>query len=161
MRCWTYNWDGIALFCVTLLLIGYGWYMANSVFIFFWHYAESLEDQFIQGIPLKGRGIIYAFFFNSCVVLAVISFLRAAFSDPGRIKEGMTAPFQSEYMKMENCNQPGRTAWKPQRAHYCEECNWCIYKMDQHCQWINNCIGHRNYKYFFNFVIYVMLSAAM
>lgn len=158
----TTNWDGIALFIVTLLLIGYGWYMANSVFIFFWHWGGSLEEQFIQGIPLKTRGFFYAVVFNTTVIMATVSFLRAAFTDPGRIKEGMTAPFQSEYMKMENCERcEGRTSWKPQRAHHCDECGHCIYKMDQHCQWINNCIGHRNYKYFFQFVIYVMLSSAM
>ena len=40
----TRNWDGIALFFVTLLLIGYGAYMANTVYIFFWHWAGSLEE---------------------------------------------------------------------------------------------------------------------
>lgn len=45
--CMTKNWDGIALFIVTLLLIGYGSYMANAVFIFFWHWAGSLDEQFI------------------------------------------------------------------------------------------------------------------
>ena len=40
----TTNWDGLALFVVTLALIGYGSYMANTVFIFFWHWAGSLDE---------------------------------------------------------------------------------------------------------------------
>lgn len=112
--CMTKNWDGIALFVVTLLLIGYGAFMANSVYIFFWHWAGGLDKQFIQGIPLTGRGLLYCTAFNGSVILTVISFLRAAFTDPGRIQEGMKAPFQSEYMKMEDCTEcVGRSTWKP------------------------------------------------
>ena len=42
--CMTKNWDGMSLLAVTALLFGYGWYMANTVFINFWHWAGSLEE---------------------------------------------------------------------------------------------------------------------
>ncbi|CAO3593506.1 unnamed protein product [Absidia cylindrospora] len=46
---------------------------------------------------------------------------------------------------------------KPDRTHHCSDCNLCVLKMDHHCPWINGCVGHRNYKFFFLFVSYTGL----
>ena len=73
----------------------------------------------------------------------------------------MTAPFQSEYHDNKECEKcTGKATWKPQRAHHCRECGFCIHKMDHHCPWVNNCVGYRNMKYFLQFVLYIMLSSA-
>ncbi|EEY55827.1 uncharacterized protein PITG_20533 [Phytophthora infestans T30-4] len=34
----------------------------------------------------------------------------------------------------------------PRRAHHCRECRRCVYEMDHHCPWINNCVGYYNYR---------------
>ena len=47
---------------------------------------------------------------------------------------------------------------KPDRAHHCRQCDRCNLKMDHHCNWIANCVGYYNYKYFFLMVFYGSIS---
>ena len=41
------------------------------------------------GVPLTDKGLIYFLIYNSMVLLAIVCHLRAGFTDPGRIKQGM------------------------------------------------------------------------
>eukprot|EP01063_Lacrimia_lanifica_P007376 TRINITY_DN1468_c0_g1_i1.p1 TRINITY_DN1468_c0_g1~~TRINITY_DN1468_c0_g1_i1.p1 ORF type:complete len:319 (+),score=53.22 TRINITY_DN1468_c0_g1_i1:911-1867(+) len=50
--------------------------------------------------------------------------------------------------------------WKPPRAHHCHFCGVCVMKMDHHCPWINNCVGHNNQRYFMNMLLYIWLETA-
>ncbi|CAB1312407.1 unnamed protein product [Coregonus sp. 'balchen'] len=47
---------------------------------------------------------------------------------------------------------------KPARTHHCGICNTCILKMDHHCPWLNNCVGHFNQRYFFCFCLSMTLG---
>ena len=57
---------------------------------------------------------------------------------------------------LQNCNKC-RVA-KPPRSHHCRVCKSCVLKMDHHCPWINNCVGHGNYRYFFSFMFYIVIA---
>jgi hypothetical protein len=45
--------------------------------------------------------------------------------------------------------------YKPDRAHHDSSSDQCVLRMDHHCPWINNTVGHRNQKYFLLFVGYM------
>jgi len=49
---------------------------------------------------------------------------------------------------------------KPFRAHHCRFCDRCVLKMDHHCIFLAQCIGHFNYKFFCLFVVYAILGCA-
>eukprot|EP00188_Purpureofilum_apyrenoidigerum_P003353 Plantae.Rhodophyta-Purpureofilum_apyrenoidigerum.ctg34809.p1 GENE.Plantae.Rhodophyta-Purpureofilum_apyrenoidigerum.ctg34809~~Plantae.Rhodophyta-Purpureofilum_apyrenoidigerum.ctg34809.p1 ORF type:complete len:365 (-),score=46.51 Plantae.Rhodophyta-Purpureofilum_apyrenoidigerum.ctg34809:52-1146(-) len=45
------------------------------------------------------------------------------------------------------------------RSFHCSFCEKCVLRMDHHCIWLNQCIGERNYRYFFMFLMFMPLGA--
>ncbi|MGH0136415.1 UNVERIFIED_CONTAM: hypothetical protein FKN15_061062 [Acipenser sinensis] len=48
--------------------------------------------------------------------------------------------------------------WKGLKAKHCSSCNKCISDFDHHCKWLNNCVGGRNYWFFFCTVLSAVLG---
>jgi palmitoyltransferase ZDHHC9/14/18 len=51
--------------------------------------------------------------------------------------------------------------WRPLRTHHCRDCDGCVETHDHHCGWLNNCVGRRNYLYFFSFIVEACLMCIL
>lgn len=45
------------------------------------------------------------------------------------------------------------------KTKHCGRCNRCTKDFDHHCNWLNNCVGSKNYKYFFVLTGLVLVQA--
>ncbi|CAH8513705.1 unnamed protein product [Schistosoma turkestanicum] len=112
------------------------------------------------------------FVLHSILVFYVICCLtRTTFMDPGyfpfategeaEYEETKSAPVHREYningvlAKVKWCSTC--LFYRPPRCSHCSICNRCVDTFDHHCPWVNNCIGRRNARYFFMFLISLTL----
>jgi hypothetical protein len=108
-------------------------------------------------------------------LVALITWLIAAFTDPGYVKAEDYLPLPENMDKVDKatlkrleetkecdrCAAKGRKGiWKIEFVHHCSSCDRCVYEMDHHCPWLDNCAGKRNMKVFMLFCIYIVIFCA-
>lgn len=111
-------------------------------------------------------GIMNAVVFTGVAVMCVYSYSVAVFTDPGRVPSSFVPDIEDPENPVHEIKRKGGdlrycqkcSLYKPPRAHHCRICKRCVLRMDHHCIWMNNCVGHANYKVFFVFVVYAVIA---
>ncbi|KAL3678792.1 hypothetical protein R1sor_021748 [Riccia sorocarpa] len=111
-------------------------------------------------------GMLNAVFFTGLGAMALFCYVLAVLKDPGRIPSSYMPDLEEPGLALHEVKRKGGdlrycqkcSHYKPPRAHHCRVCKRCVLRMDHHCVWINNCVGHNNYKPFFLFVSYVVAA---
>lgn len=143
---------GIALGVLTWVLLAFAdWVVVRHVLVtWFWTSKPRLA-----WLPFTDAGVSIFVAYQALLGLSWFSHFQAMTTDPGTIRErSPPASFQNPRV-CKLC----QGQWKPPRAHHCKTCQRCIFRMDHHCPWINNCVGLSNQKHFILFLGYTALSA--
>lgn len=163
--------ESLSLFYLTIFLI------LSTCTAFFVCLCPYLYKHISPAIPIVA--VILFIFTMSC-------FFHAAFSDPGIIPRAKPeeAAFTEQFIidSYENGSQyqrsrpPRRTKeifinnqpfkikycftcrmFRPPRASHCSICDNCVDCFDHHCPWVGNCVGRRNYRFFYMFIVSLSL----
>ncbi|KAJ4704649.1 S-acyltransferase [Melia azedarach] len=115
---------------------------------------------------MSSPGIMNAVVFTGVALMCVFNYAVAIFRDPGRVPPDYMPDVEDDQNLMHEIKRKGGdlrycqkcSHHKPPRAHHCRVCKRCVLRMDHHCIWISNCVGHANYKVFFIFVLYAVVA---
>ncbi|KAK3034266.1 hypothetical protein RJ639_032201, partial [Escallonia herrerae] len=118
-------------------------------------------------------GVMNALGFTAVTLMCLSNYAVAIFTDPGRVPSAFAPDIEDAGNPIHEIKRKGGdlrycqkcSHYKPPRAHHCRVCRRCVLRMllalelkDHHCIWMNNCVGHANYKVFFVFVVYAVIA---
>ena len=68
-------------------------------------------------------------------------------------EKSYTKKYDFEVNKCKTCH-----VFKPKNTEHCFDCNFCILEGNNHCPWMNNCMGLFNKKFYILFCIYAFIA---
>ncbi|KIZ07589.1 hypothetical protein MNEG_0358 [Monoraphidium neglectum] len=154
----------------TLALIGsaararglkWDWAVAGVLSTFVYLYVVCVTCAILPWLSVSVPGMSNLAVLTVTTVLALWCFVACIFFDPGRVPAGWQpdaedGPKLQEVKKKDGglrfCQKCG--VHKPPRTHHCSVCQRCVLRMDHHCPWTGNCVGHGNYRAFFLLLLY-------
>ncbi|GKV05865.1 hypothetical protein SLEP1_g17820 [Rubroshorea leprosula] len=115
---------------------------------------------------MSSPGIMNAVVFTGVAGMCIFNYAGAIRKDPGRVLSSYVPDIEDAQNPVHEIKRKGGdlrfcqkcSHFKPPRAHHCRVCKRCVLRMDHHCIWINNCVGHANYKIFFVFIVFAVIS---
>mmetsp|Transcript_164821 Transcript_164821/g.528867 ORF Transcript_164821/g.528867 Transcript_164821/m.528867 type:complete len:316 (-) Transcript_164821:54-1001(-) len=143
---------GISLGLLTWALLAFADWVVVRYVVVTWFWTAQPR---IEWLPFTDFGVVVFATYQVLLGLSWFSHLQAMTTDPGTIKQSI-APTDFPNPR---CCKLCQGRWKPPRAHHCKTCHVCIFRMDHHCPWINNCVGLANQKLFILFLGYTALAA--
>uniref|UniRef100_A0A3P8PBM1 Palmitoyltransferase n=1 Tax=Astatotilapia calliptera TaxID=8154 RepID=A0A3P8PBM1_ASTCA len=136
--------------------------------LFFIFDCPFLVKHLTSCIPVIG-GVLFVF--------VLITLLQTSFTDPGilpRATPDEAADIEKQIDNTGNTSYrpPPRTKevlinqqvvklkycftckmFRPPRTSHCSLCDNCVERFDHHCPWVGNCVGKRNYRFFYTFIV--------
>ncbi|OQV17349.1 putative palmitoyltransferase ZDHHC8 [Hypsibius exemplaris] len=140
-------------FAAWLLILG-----ISAVYFAFTGY--QLARQFHIAIPVVSGAVLLVVLANLAAATCMNpGFLPRATADEPAPEEAPAtyklASINGVQVKLKFCSTCN--FYRPPRVSHCSTCNRCLEVFDHHCPWVANCIGRRNYRYFFIFLTVLTL----
>ncbi|XP_058109590.1 probable protein S-acyltransferase 16 isoform X2 [Magnolia sinica] len=136
----------------------------STIFLLYYLMMFFVIDEWL-GLKTS-QGLFNAVALTVFVCMSLSTYAMAIVRDPGHVPPSFMPDVEDPDSPLHEIKRKGGdlrycqkcSHYKPPRAHHCRICRRCVLRMDHHCVWINNCVGHANYKIFLVFVLYGVIA---